>query len=60
LLQPLGKRRDAGLPCRILDAEGLGGFEIDYLLEAGRLLDGQFGRGGTLDDLVHVDRSALT
>src|ERR1051325_5460242 len=30
----------------------LGGFQIDHQLESGRLLDGQFGRLGSFEDLV--------
>src|SRR6266567_3186222 len=37
-------------------AQGLGRLEVDHQLELGGLLDGQIGRLGPLQDLVHVDR----
>src|SRR5512144_3014119 len=40
------------------EAERLRGLEVDYQLELGRLLDGQLGGPGTLEDLVHEDRRA--
>ena len=39
---------------RHAEAERLGGLEIDDQLELGRLLDGQIGRLGALQDLVHL------
>ena len=39
---------------RHVDAERLGGFEVDDQLESGGLLDGEVGGLGTLQDLVHV------
>src|SRR5215831_9483434 len=45
---------------RNFDAECLSSFEVYNQLEAGRLLDGQFGGRDTLDYLVHVDGGAST
>src|SRR5215467_8542598 len=44
-------RRDSQPEC-------LGGFQVDDQLELGRLLDGQIGRLGALEDPVHEDRGA--
>src|SRR6266699_588690 len=40
------------------DPERLGGLEVDEQLELRRLLDGEIGGLGALEDLVHVGRSA--
>ena len=47
LIRPLQKRR------RDRQAEGLGGLEVDDQLELRRLLDGQLGGLGALENLVH-------
>src|SRR5215470_17340006 len=39
-------------------SERLGGLEVDNQLERGGLLDGEIGRLGTLEDLVHVGSGA--
>src|SRR5262249_24119384 len=43
---------------RYLEAERVGGLEIDHQLECGRLLHGQVGGLGALQDLVHVRGAA--
>ena len=40
------------------EAEHFRGFEVDDELEFGRLLDGQLGRVGALQELVHESRGA--
>src|SRR5437870_1710906 len=40
------------------EAEGLGGLQVDHQLELRRLLDGQVGGFGTLQDTIHIDGSA--
>src|SRR5207244_3091731 len=52
LVRPLHQRRRDRQP------EGLGGLEVDDQVELGRLLHGQVGGLGALEDLVHVGRGA--
>jgi hypothetical protein len=48
LIRPLQERR------RDRQTEGLGGLEVDHEFELRRLLDGQVGGPGALEDLVDV------
>jgi len=43
---------------RHVDAERFGGFEVDDQLESRRLLDGEIGGFGALEDLVYIHRAA--
>src|SRR5438309_6314353 len=43
---------------RHVDAERLGGFEVDDQFKPAGLLDGELGRLGALQDLVHIHRAA--
>src|SRR5262249_47401856 len=51
----VGEREQLG---RNVEAQHLGGLEIDDQLELGRLLDGEVGGLGAFQYLVHVLRSA--
>jgi len=53
LIRPLQERR------RDREAEGPGGLEVDHQLELRRLLDGEVGRLGALENLIDVNRRAL-
>ncbi len=52
----IGPRQHVG---RNRQAELLSGFEIDHQLKLCGLLDGQFGRLGTLENLVDVESKTL-